>query len=353
MRIENLEAYVKSLPNSEERIKKLVLFQSLPYQVINDSPTVKHYTDWAKFEEADLTVRPGELSGDVKLTELQDTDSGIPHDNRLVPLIEATAVKGLAEVSGEKRLVFSSRGKAFSPLNLRLEVKDDARLTLHFKASEGSAIGFLLDFVVPRSVKARVELIVEPDVTSLVYGRYRARNEGALELSVVTTAGRAGRVQGDVRLAEESVNTFLVRSLGYEGSMDNVINVIHEGPRSVSDGVLKAVSFNSALISIRGVASISEYAYDSSTSIIGRSFIQGSNAKAVVTPMLEVKTGRVRTAKHSASAMKVPEDLLFYLESRGFDKKEANALIVRGFMEDERDSEEVKRVISSVLDKVL
>ena len=353
MRIENLEAYVKSLPNSEERIKKLALFQSLPYQLINDSPTVKHYTDWTKFEEADLTVRPGDLSRNFELTELQDTDSGIPHDNRLVPLIEATAIKGLAEVSGEKRLVFSSRGKVFSPLNLRIEVKDEARLTLHFKASESSAVGFLLDFIVPRNVKARVELIVELDTTSLVYGRYRVQNEGTLELSVVTTAGRAGRVQGDVRLAEESVNTFLVRSLGYDGSIDNVINVTHEGPRSVSDGVLKAVSFNSALISIRGVATVSESAYDSSTSIIGRSFIQGSNAKAVVTPMLEVKTGRVRTAKHSASAMKVPEDLLFYLESRGFNKKEANALIVRGFMEDERDSEEVKYVISSVLDKVL
>ncbi len=353
MKIENLDSYIQSLENPEERKKKLTLSASLPYQKINDSPTIKHYTDWARFEEAELYLGQGKVSGNLNVVEVNDTDSGIPYDSKLVPLIEATAVKGIAEVSGEKGLVVEANGKKLVPINLKLDVKDDSSLTLLFKASEGAMIGFLINMEVPRGVKARVDLILDSDPNSLAYGRYKVVNSGSLELRVVTTTAKAGRVQGEVRLKEDAVNTFLVRSLGYDGSMDNVIDVIHEGPRSVSEGTLKAVSFNNAMISIRGVASILEAAYDSSTSIIGKSFVQGPNARAVVTPMLEVKTGRVKTAKHSASAMKVPEDLLFYLESRGLDKKEANALIVRGFLEDERDNPEIRRVISSVLDRVL
>lgn len=353
MRIENLEGYIDSLPNPDERRKKLSLFESLPYQRINDSPTIKHYTDWSKFDEAELSLGQGRMTGDLKVVEVQETDSGIPYDSKLVPLIEAVAIKGTAEIDGNRRLSIEAHGKKLVPVNVKINVKDDSILTLTFKATEAAMVGFLINFTVPRGIRARVDLIVESDPSSLVYGRYRIEDEGSLELRVVTTTAKAGRVQGEVDLKEGATNTFLVRSLGYEGSMDNVIDVIHQGPKSVSDGTLKAVSFNDAMISIRGVATISETAYDSATSIIGRSFVQGNNAKAVVTPMLEVKTGRVKTAKHSASAMKVPEDLLFYLESRGFDKKESNALIVRGFMEDEGDSDEIKRVISSVLDKVL
>lgn len=56
---------------------------------------------------------------------------------------------------------------------------------------------------------------------------------------------------------------------------------------------------------------------------------------ASVVPMLEVKTGRVVMAKHSAAVSKINEDMIFYLKSRGLTQKEAEGMIIRGFIEDE------------------
>lgn len=48
--------------------------------------------------------------------------------------------------------------------------------------------------------------------------------------------------------------------------------------------------------------------------------------------MLEVKTGRVVMAKHSASITRIDENQIFYLQSRGFNKKEAEGLIIRDLL---------------------
>jgi len=75
----------------------------------------------------------------------------------------------------------------------------------------------------------------------------------------------------------------------------------------------------------------------------------GKQSKAIVAPMLEVKTGRVITAKHSAAVSRVNEDLVFYLQNRGFDRKTAEGLIIRGFLNDENDISIVKEMVEKII----
>ncbi|MGC9106498.1 MAG: SufD family Fe-S cluster assembly protein, partial [Thermoprotei archaeon] len=276
-----------------------------------------------------------------------------PHDTKLVPLVEALSVKRKAVHSGDGRVEIEVKDGSLVPLNLEVELTDSSQLTLRANSRSGSLSAFLVSVRVPKGVTAKVNVIIDSDSSSLVYARLRIDNEGELNLNLVSSAAKAARIEADVHLMERASSKFLARSIGIEGTVDNVVNVYHEGPESVSDGTLKGAAFGNAQVVVRGLASILEKAYDSSTSIIGRSYVQGSGARTIVVPMLEVKTGRVKMAKHSASAMKVPEDLLFYLQSRGFDRREANAIILRGFMESPDDTDEVTAFIESLLGKVL
>ncbi len=353
MRIHGLDITDKMIFSSERK-KLLKEFEALPYQRVNDSPTVKHYTDWSQFETAELTLSSDGVSvtlSDVK--EAESVCSEFPHDTKLVPLVEALALRKVSHHSGTGRIELNAKGRALVPANLKVYVRDSAEITIKSNSRDGSLSAFLIEVEVPKDVTAKINLIADSDTTSLVFGRLRIVNNGNIELNLVSSTAKAGRLETEVRLGERASSKFLIRSLGKAGSIDNVINVYHNGPESVSEGTMKGSAFENAQVVIRGVASILENAHDSSTSIIGRSYVQGQEAKTIVVPMLEVKTGRVRMAKHSASAMKVPEDLLFYLQSRGFSKREANAIIVRGFLENPDDSEEIKGFIDGILNDVL
>ena len=56
------------------------------------------------------------------------------------------------------------------------------------------------------------------------------------------------------------------------------------------------------------------------------------DAKAKTIPSLEIKANDVK-AGHSATIGKVDKDLLFYLQSRGINKKLGEKLLIRGFLE--------------------
>ncbi|MEW9492651.1 MAG: SufD family Fe-S cluster assembly protein, partial [Candidatus Aramenus sulfurataquae] len=168
--------------------------------------------------------------------------------------------------------------------------------------------------------------------------------------SIFVAGAANAHVQYKSFLQANSSASFNAKALGTrDNNIDVVTDVIHEGARSVSNGVMKSIAANNSLSVIRGDARIEENALDSSTSIIGRALMLGRDAKAVVAPMLEVRTGRVVTAKHSASISRVNEDLLFYLQNRGFDRKTAEGLLIRGFLSDENDLSVVKDIVERIV----
>ena len=58
----------------------------------------------------------------------------------------------------------------------------------------------------------------------------------------------------------------------------------------------------------------------------------GENARAEVDPELEISCNQVK-ASHAASVGQIDEEQLFYLMSRGLNKKDAVKLIVKAFLE--------------------
>ncbi|MBI2053209.1 MAG: SufD family Fe-S cluster assembly protein [Candidatus Sungbacteria bacterium] len=63
-----------------------------------------------------------------------------------------------------------------------------------------------------------------------------------------------------------------------------------------------------------------------------RALLMSPGARAKPIPRLEILTREVASAGHAASVGKIDEEQLFYLQSRGLSRKEAEALIVEGFL---------------------
>jgi Fe-S cluster assembly protein SufD len=64
-----------------------------------------------------------------------------------------------------------------------------------------------------------------------------------------------------------------------------------------------------------------------------KSLLTGNGAEASVRPQLEIHTDRVK-AQHGATTGKLDEQMLFYLLSRGIDRRTAQTLLQWAFIED-------------------
>ncbi|BFH74253.1 SufD family Fe-S cluster assembly protein [Sulfurisphaera javensis] len=367
------EKYISNLENKGERQKLLSLAESLPYQVINDSPTVKHYTEWSEYDKLNLTIFPSkeeikkkyELEG-YRTIYIQDdfisgglvseepTNSLIkPEEHKLVALTLALSRKIKIDIEKSDKVLIYHRvaeRNYFSPANIEINVKDGAITDIVYLAENeipNSLQTAITSLRVSRDSQANFTLI---STSSYIYNYVKVYCEGELNSTIFATKSKMAHIEYTTILDKESKSVFSAKSIGTnDDKIDIRIIVQHQGQKSVSDGNLKGIATDNAFVVIRGDASINETALDSSTSIIGRAFILGKDAKAIVAPMLEVKTGRVMMAKHSASVSRVPEDLIFYLENRGLSRKEAESFLIRGFIEDEKDPEILKKIIEEVL----
>ena len=82
-----------------------------------------------------------------------------------------------------------------------------------------------------------------------------------------------------------------------------------------------------------GIIRVEEGARDSRGFLSYRALLLSPNARAKPIPRLEVLTKEVACLGHAASMGKMNEEQIFYLQSRGLPRKEAEKIIVEGFLD--------------------
>lgn len=103
---------------------------------------------------------------------------------------------------------------------------------------------------------------------------------------------------------------------------------------ATSEVRMKAVLFDHSRLDFRGDLVIERDAQLSDTFLACHSLLLGDGAAAHAIPSLEIMADDVK-AGHAATAGRVNEDDLFYLESRGISRPEAEQLLVLGFFEEQ------------------
>jgi Fe-S cluster assembly protein SufD len=116
-------------------------------------------------------------------------------------------------------------------------------------------------------------------------------------------------------------------------------------------GILK----NSGVSKYLGSIVIEKEASHTSSFLDNHVLVIGDGTKNVSEPILEIKNNDVK-ASHGSTTGRIDENKVYYLCSRGLDRKEAENLIIEGFFEgltnqirDESVREEVRRKLLSQL----
>ena len=122
------------------------------------------------------------------------------------------------------------------------------------------------------------------------------------------------------------------------GTGDQYFDVItlqdHIGDHTVSDLLIKSVLRDRAQSAYYGLTRVGRHARMADANQEDRNLLLSDQAKAEADPVLEILTSEVVRCAHGASAGPVDPEQLFYLESRGLPRPQAEKLLVQGFLGD-------------------
>lgn len=107
--------------------------------------------------------------------------------------------------------------------------------------------------------------------------------------------------------------------------------VHHQAPHTRATTVLKGVGRDQAKLRFVGRIIIDPECGDSNSFLTERILLLSDKAMAEAVPDLEILTDDVRCS-HAASISRISPEQLFYLMSRGLTKKQAEVLIIEGFL---------------------
>ena len=106
----------------------------------------------------------------------------------------------------------------------------------------------------------------------------------------------------------------------------------HKAAHTQAETILKGVARDSSFLQLKGKIIIDENCGDTQSFLTERVLLLSDSARAETVPDLEIKTDDVKCS-HAASISNIADEHLFYLQSRGIDRKTAEQMIVDGFLE--------------------
>lgn len=137
-----------------------------------------------------------------------------------------------------------------------------------------------------------------------------------------------------VILKEEGAVADIV-SVAFAGKgqhLDAGAKVIHLAPRTSSKIISKSISKNGGRTSYRGLVRVSPKAKHATVKVTCDALLLDRASKTDTYPIMDIQNNLVKM-EHEASVSKISEQQLYYLQSRGLSKQDAERMIVAGFME--------------------
>lgn len=179
--------------------------------------------------------------------------------------------------------------------------------------------------IIERSKK--IEIIIPTDQES-----ERIELEEGAEARVIIDGAR--KLRFDAILSGENavleINGVFVGNTDEE--QDIILNIAQDAPRTVCNIRFRTALDGASMSRFDGLIRMTERAADSHARLSYRGILLSKQSRAMPTPRLEILTKRVASASHEASVGTIDPQRLFYLQSRGLSRKEAEQLIIDGFL---------------------
>jgi Fe-S cluster assembly protein SufD len=223
-------------------------------------------------------------------------------------------------------------------------------------AERGAEVTFIDRYVSPdleRGLSDAVTEIVVGDGAHVRYASIQEWGNGVTHLSVQRT--RLGR-DADFRSLAVGFGASLARAeveavLAEPGGFSELLGVFfadedqhfdhrsvqdHAAPNCTSDLLYKGALLDRSRAVYSGWVHVRPDAQKTIALQTSRNMVLSEHAKADAIPNLEIEANDVRCG-HAASVGPVEEETLFYLQSRGISREEAERLVVTGFFQEVLD----------------
>ena len=129
----------------------------------------------------------------------------------------------------------------------------------------------------------------------------------------------------------------------------------HYVPNTNAYYYIRSAMFDKSKIDYKGNLIIKKEAQQTDSYLAHNTLMLSNKAKTDTMPCLEIEADDVQ-AGHAAAIGKVDDELLFYLESRGIDRRQGQEMLIKGFLEADLsmiDSEAARTFITKEIDKKL
>jgi len=126
----------------------------------------------------------------------------------------------------------------------------------------------------------------------------------------------------------------------------------HSAPDTFSRSVFKYATAGSSQVNVDGQVTIEQNAPGSDTHLLAKSLLLSDDSMSKVVPQLYVHNADV-AAGHGSALTPMPEEELFYLQSRGVGESESKLLVLQGFLQDVLVKSEIEPLVLRTLSEEL
>lgn len=276
----------KALEKNEERLKNYFL-----------SLTPLDKVDWMQLALCRKGIVVIVPKGEVATLEIEQTPCLVHH----VIVVEEGATLNLTETLG---------GEGFHGSLLSVVGKDNS--TIHYSYLQNT----------------------DQKTIDLSTKCFTLSRQSKLRMVFATLGGKLSRTDVRVSVEGEGAQTEIGTLFFGHGRqhIDHSIQVRHSALHTENRIKSRGIMRDSSSSVVRGLIHIEKGAKKTDSSLESRSLLLSQNAYAHSIPSLVIAENDV-ICKHASSTGKIDEEQLFYLLSRGLDQKQAEQLIVEGYVE--------------------
>ncbi|MEM0356410.1 MAG: SufD family Fe-S cluster assembly protein [Candidatus Anstonellales archaeon] len=183
----------------------------------------------------------------------------------------------------------------------------------------------------------KVYSIIQPENFALIHREFNVK--GKLELRTIGIGGYLN-VKHDINLFQNASADD--RGIGFTRSDQLAYytsNLNHLESNTKSYSHYRGIVNDQSYIRLDGMINISKNATQSESFLDQHIMLLQDSANAFAFPALKIENNMVK-ASHSATISKLPEEMLFYLETRGISRKESIGMLIGGFINKVMDVDE-------------
>ncbi|WP_460123758.1 SufD family Fe-S cluster assembly protein [Stetteria hydrogenophila] len=336
------------------------LASKLPYQEIKDSPVIPYYTNWNRLKRAETAEPARETEqpplppgvsrvdailgapGDCRIARgkrLSREDLpfwSMPVDSRMDAVHAVRWHCGVAVDEPGEYVILLAGGAGYAGHHVEINVPAGSAVKaviMEYTPRQGAAT---------RTIKAIVNdgstldltLITLDEGVSYTVSLIELGREASVTGRVLILPGEMTHTKVNAVLRGEKSKAMVGASTLAWGKVwsDLITNTLHIGAETEGTIIHRGIAKGGAFAVHRGGAKV-EQSSEWSAAAIETSFLSvDDKSTAVAVPVLEVDTGNVRDARHSAVVAPPPGDALFYLAQRGLTREEALTLMEEGIL---------------------